>query len=338
MYKEIKKGYFMRKVHEQIREERVRFKKGFQRKFILEVKQKSGLTWNQLADFLDVSEHTIRADWKYETSTIPLSYAKSLVEKFQIARWETIIEEWIEEILPISWGQKKAGGKNKHQIKIPQKSEDLAELFGAVLGDGNLNWKTLTITGHVFEKAHHFYLSEKIRRLFGLKTYTYDAKCCKATHLMVNSVELIKFFQANGFIVGDKIKNRVSLPRWVFENDEYVCGALRGLLDTDGGIYQKQKKYKRAIIEFQTESPQIRANIYELLKKIGFHPSKSDVNVRVQTQSEVRRFLSLVGCANPKNIMRCKYFIETGEIPLKEQIWKEIIGLEVKKPFKATLI
>ena len=328
----------MRKIREQIREERVKFNPGVQRRFVLEVKQKSGLTWQKLADAMGVSEYTIRVDWRTENTTIPLSYTKKLLELSPFEEWVQIEKEWVEKILPKNWGQLKAGIKNKKLIKIPQKNENLAELFGVVLGDGNLSPKTLTITGHICEKEHHRYIANKIKNLFGLTASTYDAKTCKATHLKVNSVELIRFFQSNGFKVGDKIINKISLPRWIFEKDEYVCGALRGLLDTDGGIYQKQKKYKRAIIEFQTESPQIRANLYELLRKVGFHPSKSDVNVRVQTQSEVRRFLYLVGCANPKNIMRCKYFIKTGEIPLKEQIWEEIKGLEVKEPFKAALV
>ena len=328
----------MRKIHEQIFEERLKFKKGMQTKFILEIKQKSGLTWTELGNLVNVSEQTMRADWRYEISTVPVIYAKKLVESFPIFPWKTIFDEWVGEILPVHWGPKKGGGKNQHHIKIPEKSEKLAEFFGVVLGDGNLNAKTLTVTGHVFEKAHHEYLSRMIWELFGVRTYTYDSKFCKATHLKVNSIEMIKFFQSNGFKIGDKIINQTCLPNWIFEKEEYVCGALRGLLDTDGGIYQKQKKYKRAIIEFQTESSAIRNDLYKLLSVLGFNPSKSDVNVRVQNQDEVRKFLSLVGCANPKNIMRCKYFVKTGEIPLKEQIWKEIEVLEVKEPFKATLI
>ncbi|MFA6269339.1 MAG: LAGLIDADG family homing endonuclease [archaeon] len=328
----------MRKQYEQIREERLKFKSGMQKEFIKQIKQKSGLTWQRLAEFVNLSEHTLRVDWATEVSTVPLSCAKNLLDKVPFESWEIIQSQWVDKVLVKNWGQKKAGGKNKKVLVVPTKSEGLAEVFGVILGDGNLNPKTITITGNLYEKAHHKYISGKIQKLFGLKACTYNSKRCKATNLLINSVEFVKYFRANGFMIGDKIKNKSSLPRWIFEKEEYACGALRGLLDTDGGIYQKQKNYKRAIIEFQTESSDIRCNICELLRKVGFTPSKSDVNVRIQKQEEVRRFLSLVGCANPKNIMRCKYFIETGEIPLKEQIWKEIEGLEVNEPFKATLI
>jgi len=324
----------MRKQHDRIIEPRAKFKKGLQEKFILTIKQQSGLTWAALAEKLNVCEHTIRHDWRTEKATIPLSYAKKLFEVSPFEKWATIEKEWITEILPANWGQIKAGGKNKKLIKIPEKSEELAELFGVILGDGHLDRKCLTITGNFFEQEHYNYLQKMIICLFGLDSRIFKLKNVNTIQLRVNSTELISFLLENSFVLGDKIKNKESLPRWIFEKNEYICGALRGLLDTDGGIYQKQKGYKRAIVEFQTESPQIRANIYELIRKIGFSPSKSDVNVRIQDQCEVRRFLSLVGCANPKNIMRCKYFIKTGEIPLKEQIWKEITGLKVEKPFK----
>ena len=78
--------------------------------------------------------------------------------------------------------------------------------------------------------------------------------------------------------------------------------------------------------------------MFELFRKAGFNPSKSDVNVRIQNQQEVKKFLSLVGCANPKNVLRCKYFIKIGEIPKKEKIWREIAGLRIEKPFKAAFV
>lgn len=328
----------MRKRGERIKEERLEFKEGLQKEFLEQNKRASGLTWKELADVVNVSEYTVRYDWRNEHSTIPLSCAKAILACSGFKSWREIERNWLNKVLPKNWGQKLVGELNKKRIRVPQKSEELAELFGAILGDGHLERKILSITGNCEEKAHHDYLSAQIEKLFGLKSVERKMKQSKAIQLMVNSTELIRFLLENSFVLGNKIKNKESLPRWIFEKDEYACGALRGLLDTDGGIYQKQKNYKRAIIEFQTESPYIRADIYKMLRKLGFNPSKSDVNVRVQEQKEVRRFMSLVGCANPKNIMRYKYFIETGAIPLKEKIWAEIAGMQVDKPFKAAVV
>ncbi len=142
----------------------------------------------------------------------------------------------------------------------------------------------------------------------------------------------------NSFVLGNKIRYKEALPKWVFTKKEFIYGALRGLLDTDGGIYHKQRRYYRVIIEFQTKSPYIRRDIYKMLKKLNFNASKSSVNVRIQKQEEVKRFISVIGCANPKNIIRCRHFITTGKIPLKENLYKEIANLKVSKPFKAALV
>lgn len=158
----------------------------------------------------------------------------------------------------------------------------MAEILGVILGEGHLDMKTLTIAGNSDELEHYIYLNKKIKELFGLDSKILKIKNQNSMQLRIYSTELINFLITNNFVLGDKIKNKESLPKWIFDKPEYIGGALRGLLDTDGGIYQKQKKYKRAIIEFQTESPYIRANIYEMLRKLGFAPSKSDVNVRIQ--------------------------------------------------------
>lgn len=328
----------MRNVGESIIDKRIKFRVGLQKEFLRKIKEKSGLTWNSLAKKLNISEHTLRVDWQNEKSTFPYSIAKQLIKKYPFEKWEKIEKDWVEKILPPNWRTELIINKQKKKITIPENSEDVAELFGVILGDGHLERKTLTITGNFNEIEHYNYLKKKIKEIFRLDIVISKIKKQNSIQLKIHSVELIKFLRDNSFVLGNKIKNRESLPSWIFKRREFIYGALRGLFDTDGGIYQKQKKYKRAIIEFQTNSPFIRKDIYEMLKRTGFKPSKSSGNIRIQNQDEVKKFISVIGCANPKNIIRCKYFIETGEIPLKEKIREDIINLKVERPFKAALV
>lgn len=328
----------MRKVGERIQEERVKFKQGLQKKFIEKIKDISKLSWKQLADKIDLSEITVRFYLRNEKSTISFSLVKKLLNDYPFTRFEELEKNWIDKILDKNWGQKLSGGLNKKEIKVPARGEDLAELLGIILGDGHLENKTLTITGNSHEKAHYFYLINKIKELFGLNSKIIKLKKQTTMQLKVYSTELINFLKDNNFATGNKIKNKISLPEWIFEKNEFMYGALRGLFDTDGGIYQKQKKYKRAIIEFQTHSPYIRDNLFRLLRSIKFNPSKSSWNVRIQNQEEVLTFFKLIGSSNPKNIVRYNYFIKNGEIPLKERLINEIIALNVEKPFKAALV
>ena len=328
----------MRNVGESIKDKRIRFKKDLQRVFLERIKEKSGLTWVILAKKLNLCNHTISFDWRSGKSTVPYNLAKEILEKYPFETWKNIESDWIEKILPADWRQNKLAEKIKKNIKVPQKSEELAELLGVILGDGHLERKTLTITGNSYEKAHYLYLSKRIRELFALNSIIFKLKDKNAIQLKVYSIELINFLKSNSMVLGNKIDNKASFPKWIFENEKFIFGALRGLFDTDGGIYLKQKRYKRGIIEFQTSSQVIRENIFQLLYISGFRASKSANNIRIQNQEEVHKFFKLIGSSNPKNIVRYNYFIKEGFIPLKEKLKKDIKQLKIERPFKATLV
>ena len=328
----------MRNVGESIIDKRIKFRAGLQKEFLKNIKKMGGLTWVHLAKELNISEHTLRVDWQNEKSTLPYGISKKLVKKYPFEKWERIEDGWIEKILPENWRVQLIINKNKKNIIIPKNSEEVAEIFGVILGDGHLERKTLTITGNSNEIEHYSYLKNKIKRIFGLDSSILKLKKQNSIQLKVHSIELIKFLVDNSFVLGNKIKNRAFLPRWIFEKKEFIYGALRGLFDTDGGVYQKQKGYKRAVVEFQTDSPYIRKDIFEMLRGVGFGPSKSSGNIRIQNQEEIKRFFSVVGSSNPKNIVRYRYFIKTGEIPLKEKIIEDIINIKVEEPFKAALV
>ena len=335
----------MRKVGEQIRDKRIKFKENLQKEFLRNIKNESKLTWKFLAKKLNVCEHTIRVDWQKEGTTIPYKICLKLIKKYPFKKWQIIKSEWIEEILPSNWGQKKAGGINKKHITIPNKSEELAELIGVILGDGHIGKKEITITGEFPHQEKHLeYIKEKIKKLFGIDSRIFISYTNDNTIILdCYSVEIVNFLKKNKLYPGNKIKNKLSFPKWIFKKKDFIKGALRGLIDTDGGVYYKQKGYKRAIIEFQNYSPQIKRDIILFIKKIGFNPSKSQTinercekrhNIRIQNQEEVRSFFKLIGSSNPKNIIKYKCLIEKGFMPQKEELKKEIIQFNEILPFR----
>ena len=343
----------MRRRGENISGKRLRFKAGLQRELIRKIKERSGLTWDGLAEMAGVSAQTLRIDWGEENSTIPYKTAKKLVKKYQIGKFSEIRAEMVEGVLSSNWGQK-VGGKTTggrrwtKKIDIPEKSEELAELFGAILGDGYIGKNELTIACAIHEKEYLEYIRREIRKLFGIETKIFASYTNKNTIILdCYSRELVKFLTGMGLTAGNKIRNRASLPKWILERTEFVYGALRGLVDTDGGIYYKQKGYRRAIIEFQTMSPSIRKGIVFLLKKTGFTPSKSFTisgytteghDIRVQDQEEVLRFFRLVGSSNPKNIVKFKYFVKRGYVPSNKDIYEEITNYAGEIPYKAVVV
>ncbi|MBU0958487.1 MAG: hypothetical protein KKB31_00940 [Nanoarchaeota archaeon] len=325
----------MRKRGCYIVDKRLKFKGGLQREFIKRVKEKSGLSWSRLAKIFELSEHTLKWDLYTEKNTMPYRVAKELIKKYPFEKLEKIKKEWVKEILEEHWGQKKAGASFTKKIKVPSKCEDFAELLGIILGDGHVNSKGLRIVGNSLERLHYQHTAKLIKNLFGLKSNIYISYTNPNVIILnVYSKELVNILEKNGLKLGNKISQGSSFPKWVFEDKDFVFAALRGLLDTDGGIYFKQKKYHRAFIELQTHSKFIRKDIYRLLKSAGFSPSQSSFNVRVQNQAEVNKFFSLIGSSNPKNIVRYKEFITNKNLPLKEKLRTQISNYGGKLPFK----
>lgn len=113
---------------------------------------------------------------------------------------------------------------------------------------------------------------------------------------------------------------------------------MRGLFDTDGGIYEKQKGYKRAIIEFQTKSPYIHKDILRLLNILEFNASRGNkgLNIRIQNQNDIHRFFGIVGSSNIKNIIRYREFIKTQVVPNKDKVIRLMRDYKYYKdlPFK----
>lgn len=325
----------MRKQGIRIKDKRLKFKRGLQKQFIGKLKNRSKMNWRNLANLLDVSRHTLRVDWYEEKSTMPYQIVKKILKRYPFESFEGIKINRIEKVLGENWGQKLVGSRNLKKIKIPKKDEKLAEILGIILGDGHLEKKELTITGNIQEKIHYNYINKLIKDLFNLDCKIFQSKSNPNSIILdAYSTELIKHLISNGMVLGNKIKNKASLPKWIFKKREFIYGALRGLFDTDGGIYHKQKKYKRAVIEFQTKSPYIRENIFLLLKKGGFIPSKSTGNIRIQNQEEIHKFFKLVGSSNPKNIIRYNHFIKERHIPLKEHLVRETKNFKGRVPFK----
>jgi hypothetical protein len=46
-----------------------------------------------------------------------------------------------------------------------------------------------------------------------------------------------------GLPCGNKIRNRASIPSWIFENEKYLKACIRVLIDTDGSIYALKPNY-----------------------------------------------------------------------------------------------
>ena len=328
----------MRERGMRIFDKRLKFKRGLQRELLGRIKERSELSWSKLAGLLNISEYTLKWDLYTEKNTFPERLLKKILNLYPVDVFENVKRNSVLAVLDKNWGQKKAGEKNLKQIKIPKESEDFAEFLGVMLGDGHLNMGGIRITGNALEKLHYDYIKKLIKDLFGLDSRVYISYNSENTIVLnIYSIELANLLSSHGLAFGNKIKNKSSFPGWVFGDKKFMARILRGLFDTDGGIYQKQKGYKRAIVEFQTDSPSINRDIIRSLSIFGFKPSRANsyLNIRIQDQEDVHRFFRLIGSSNPKNIVRYKEFLDRGFIPKKDKIDLLVKKFNDTLPFSA---
>jgi intein/homing endonuclease len=298
---------------------RIKFYKGRQREFIKMIKSCSNMTWAELSKFLNISERTLRIDWLGEKCTLPEEKFKkmlSLVDEKRVKK--QIIEKYIKEILPANWGRK-LGGKisiekirKRNVIKLIddiENSKDFSEIVGIILGDGSISEKVVEITlEYPSELDYSNYISKKFKRVFNLMPNIKIDKKNSAIRLRVYSKDLVRFLTSKGLKIGNKIANGIGIPSFIKKDKKLLKFCLRGLIDTDGGFFQKEKNGKRVIIEFKNENEKLLKDVKEALEKLGFTTSKSRKGIRVQKQEDVIDYINKIGTKNYKNVLRLKKF------------------------------
>ncbi len=165
-------------------------------------------------------------------------------------------------------------------IKAP-KNTNLAEIIGALMGDGGLTLSQVHITLNLkTDKDYAIYLRNLIERLFKINASLFERSNNSTIDVVVNSVKLISFLKRIGLPIGDKIRQGLDIPEWIYKHKEWQRACLRGLLDTDGCTYIDHHKYKDKIygnvgLAFTSYSPKLIASIAKILHNLGYSPTVS---------------------------------------------------------------
>lgn len=187
------------------------------------------------------------------------------------------------------------------------KNEDLAELIGMYLGDGNLGKHPrchyLRIYCNIKEKQYAEEIKKILEIVFKKKSYEYERPSEGVEYLEILLNDLDKLLQIP---IGSKIRNKVRIPNWILRNKKYTIACLRGLFDTDGCCYLTGKKYK--IINFTNRNIVLLEDIDKALRILNFHPYKrGGRNIELGKKEEVKRFFEVV---KPKNIKHFRFNAE----------------------------
>lgn len=199
----------------------------------------------------------------------------------------------------------------RKEINYPERSPELAELIGIMLGDGGLPGNhQLTISfNYLTDKDYSRYICSIFEKLFSIGCSIHKRKNSNGADVVVNSSNLVDFLVKQGLVTGNKTRNQADIPSWIKGRAEYQIACLRGLVDTDGGLYTHKyrsngKYYRYAKLCFTNHSGPLLNSVLTILTGLNFKAYLGDHHVSIYAASEVRRYFREVGSHNLKHVTK----------------------------------
>ena len=191
--------------------------------------------------------------------------------------------------------------KKRTDFKIPVRySEDLAEFFGIMLGDGHVSHFQVVVSLGNKEERYAKYVKLLMKKIF--KTYVKISVNQKGHRdVYLGSVDVTSWLLKQG-LVHNKVKSQVDVPLWIFSKNNFMKRFLRGFFDTDGSVY----KLKYGVqVSFCNRSLPILKSLQLMLEKLEYNPSSiSSYNMYLTKRGDVKRFLKEIKPSNPKHVSR----------------------------------
>jgi len=179
----------------------------------------------------------------------------------------------------------------------------LAYIIGVAIGDGNLSNPNgratrLRITCDLKYKKLIKNISSSLQKVFPYNkvSVTRRKDNCVDISCYSNKLENLLGWKAKG---GPKIKQNISIPKWIKNDEKLTLKCLKGLFETDGSIYF-DRKYKMA--NFTTAIQLLSQDVMEMVTKIGFKPNfqihkakDGRIKYDVRLSKNAEDFIKLVG-------------------------------------------
>lgn len=211
---------------------------------------------------------------------------------------------------------KKLGFIIRKEIKYPTRCVELAELIGIILGDGGLsgNHQLVISFNSKTDKEYSEFLEKILRKLFLINCHIHLRKKSNGADIILSSSNLIDFLLKQGLVAGNKIKNQVDIPKWIYDKVQYQKACLRGLIDTDGSLYYHRynsngKNYKYLKLCFTSRSRPLLKSVLKILKKLKFEAYLQGDHVSIYSKAGIQKYFRDIGSHNPKHSNKIKDFL-----------------------------
>lgn len=216
---------------------------------------------------------------------------------------------------------RKLGCSVPNIFRTPDRSDDLAEFLGIVLGDGGLTSGQCEISLHMVDdieySKHVQHLADK---LFGAKSSVSSYPKHNVIKVVISGIMFTQLLEQFGLRRGNKIRYQVDIPDWIKEHPNYLRACMRGLYDTDGGTFTHNHKvighkYKHFGLTFTSSSIPLLHSFIDGLRQNGFSIHATPVNVFIYGVKTSQRFFEIFQPNNPKSRGRLsKYLAEVARV------------------------
>lgn len=328
---------------------RIIFPKGKQSEFIYRVINNNKIKVDDLASICNVSSRTIR-DWRREKFTISEKALLQLSQKYKVkipAKIRCVADYWYVEKgarkgalrrlalygSPGTLDGRRKGGRisQLRRKENPEKyrllkcivrksfcpisiSTPFAEAVGIILGDGGMTDYQLKIyLDRNTDYGYCNYVKQLFKNVFGEYPKIYDNKKQGTLELIISGINLIEKLSQVGLGKGDKVKRQVDFPMWIWDKIEYQVACVRGLMDTDGGLYFHKHwtngiRYRNLGLCFTSWSKPLLKSVVKVLEKHTIKLSiDNDQRIYVYNLDDIEKYLRIFGSNNPKIKQKFEY-------------------------------
>lgn len=322
---------------------RALFSRGGQERFLEKVLE--CLSIQEIARLSNVSERTIR-DWRREKFLMDFSAVRILCDKLHIvvpSEIEVKERYWYVRVgarkgaLAVIEKYGRVGGDPEYRkrrwrewweqkgrfkshpvigvtkpIRRPRPSRKLAEFVGIMMGDGGITKNQLRVTLNSRDDTEYVpFVKRLTEELFKIPVSIAPRKDQMAVDLVISRTELVRFCNEKlGLPIGNKIKQGLDMPGWIKEDVGFQTACLRGLVDTDGCIFNEvhhinKKTYSYQRLNFRSASPPLRNSVFSLLKGLGMNPTmRNDTAVQLENKEAIIKYFHTVKTHNPKHLRK----------------------------------
>jgi hypothetical protein len=151
------------------------------------------------------------------------------------------------------------------------------------------------------------YVAYLFEELFGI-TPTIRKRPNQNTLVVVGSgISLIEFIMSKGIVRGNKVAQQFDIPNWIKNNPEYQRYFVRGVVDTDGGLYTHRhkvggKEYVNLGFCFTSYSKNLLYSVANIFEHFGVKPhiDKREHGIYLYSERAVLKYIEVFGTSNPR--------------------------------------